>query len=170
MIVTQTERLTVRLLDRSDAGFMLQLVNEPAFIQNIGDREVRDLAQAEAYTERSGPLCYERSGFGMYLVALRGSGERLGICGLISREGLSDVDIGYAFLQAYWGRGYALEAARAVLAHAHAALGLRRVLAITAPENQPSVRLLERLGMQEQGLVDLPKSGGISRLFVSEVG
>jgi len=106
----------------------------------------------------------------MYLVALRGSGERLGICGLISREGLSDVNIGYAFLQAYWGRGYALEAARAVLAHAHAALGLRRVLAITAPENQPSVRLLERLGMQEQGLVDLPKSGGISRLFVSEVG
>nr|WP_316642517.1 GNAT family N-acetyltransferase [uncultured Roseateles sp.] len=168
MIVSQTERLTVRLLERGDAAFMLQLVNEPAFIQNIGDREVRDLAQAQAYTERSGPLSYERLGFGMYLVALKSSGERLGICGLISREGLSDVDIGYAFLQAHWGQGYALEAARAVLGHAHRALGLRRVLAITAPENQPSVRLLEQLGMQEQGLVDLPKSGGISRLFVSE--
>lgn len=168
MIVTQTERLTVRLLDRSDAAFMLQLVNEPAFIQNIGDREVRDLAQAEAYTERSGALSYERSGFGMYLVAARGSGERLGICGLISREGLSDVDIGYAFLQVHWGQGYALEAARAVLAHAHGPLGLRRVLAITAPDNRASIRLIEKLGMRHEGQVDLPKSGGISELFASE--
>lgn len=168
MIVTHTERLSVRLLDRSDAAFMLQLVNEPAFIQNIGDREVRDLAQAEAYTERSGPLSYERSGFGMYLVALRDSGERLGICGLISRDGLSDVDIGYAFLQIHWGQGYALEAARAVLAHAHGTLGLKRVLAITAPDNAPSIRLVEKLGMRHQGRVDLPKSGGISELFASE--
>jgi RimJ/RimL family protein N-acetyltransferase len=168
LTIAQTERLTIRLLQRSDARFMLALVNEPAFIQNIGDRNVRDETQAAAYVDKSGALSYERQGFGMYLVELSESRAPLGICGLIRRDGLDDVDIGYAFLKIHWGQGYAVEAARAMLAHAHGPLGLKRVVAITAPDNEPSVRLLQKLGMRYEGLVDLPQSGGISKLFVSQ--
>ena len=140
------ERLTLRLLDDGDAEFMLELLNDADFLSQIGDRGVRTLEDARRYLAE-GPLAgYARDGFGMWAVVTRHHGVRLGICGLVRREGLDAVDIGYAFLPDWRGKGYALEASQAVMALAREFFGLRRILAITALDNTASIRMLERLG------------------------
>lgn len=147
----QTARLTLTHFTHADAGFILTLLNDPAFIQNIGDRNVRTLSDARAYLD-NGPLrSYAVNGFGLYRVALRGA--VIGMCGLIKRDTLPDVDLGYAFLPQYWGAGYAPEAGAAVLAHARETLKLPRVVAIVDPANTPSIRVLERLGLRPAGVV-----------------
>ena len=129
-----------------DAPFMLALLNEPSFIRNIGDRGVRTEEHARAYIA-DGPLAsYARHGFGLCAVTLADEPSPIGICGLLRREALPDPDIGFAFLPPYWGKGYAFEAASAVLAHARGALRMPRLLAIVNPDNAGSIRLLEKLG------------------------
>ena len=114
--------MLVRWLDTDDAAFILQLVNEPSWLKYIGDKRVRTLQDAENYIHTGPAEMYGRLGFGLYLVALRDSGERLGICGLIKRASLDDVDLGFAFLPTFWGRGYAHEAAAAIMAYARSVL------------------------------------------------
>src|SRR6185503_13067540 len=109
MNILETERLQIRQLSREDAPFILQLVNEPSFIQNIGDRGVRTLADANSYILNGPVASYARNGFGLYLVVLKETNESIGMCGLIKRAGLDDVDIGYAFLPKFWSKGYAVE-------------------------------------------------------------
>ena len=151
----ETERLIVRWLDTDDAAFILQLVNEPSWLKYIGDKRVRTLQDAENYI-RTGPAeMYSRLGFGLYLVALRDGGERLGICGLIKRESLQDVDLGFAFLPTFWGRGYAHEAAAAIMAYARSVLGLARIVAIVSQDNHASGKLLQRLGFRFERLAAL---------------
>lgn len=146
-LVTETQRLQLRRLDADDAAFILQLVNEPSWLAFIGDKGVRTLDDARAYIA-SGPVAmYASHGHGLYRVALKSSGEAIGLCGLIKRDTLADVDIGYAFLPAHWGRGYAEEAARATLSHARDSLGMKRVVAIVTPANARSIRLLEKIGL-----------------------
>jgi [ribosomal protein S5]-alanine N-acetyltransferase len=165
--VIETERLFLRHLSAEDAPFMLELLNEPSFIQNIADRGVRTLEDAAQYI-LSGPVTnYERFGFGMYGVELKEAGELMGMCGLVKREGLDDVDIGYAFLPRFWSRGYAYEAAAAVLDYARNELGLQRIVAITAPDNHASIRVLEKIGLRFEKMIQLPGYEGESRLFVS---
>ena len=155
----RTGRLRLRRFTLDDADFIVQLVNDPDWLRNIGDRKVRTAADARAYLLR-GPLAlYERHGFGLYLVSLAETGERIGMCGLVKRDGLDDADIGFAFLPAWRGRGFAEEAARAVLAHAREDLGLGRIVAIVSPRNAPSIRLLEKIGMRSAGKVKLPRDG-----------
>ncbi|GMV29460.1 MAG: hypothetical protein AMXMBFR59_15850 [Rhodanobacteraceae bacterium] len=156
-LVAETGRLQLRRFDpEGDAAFVLQLVNEPAWLQFIGDKGVRTLDQARAYL-RDGPLAmYARCGHGLYRVDLKSTGESVGMCGLIKRDTLPDVDIGYAFLPAYWGCGYAEEAARATLAHAQE-LGLLRILAIVTPGNERSIRLLEKLGLRHERDIATPQ-------------
>ena len=134
-IVLRSVRLVLREFEPGDAAFVLELVNEPPFREFIGDKGVRSLEGARAYL-RDGPLAsYARHGFGLWLVERRGGGEALGMCGLLKRDALPDPDIGFAFLERHWGRGYAFEAASAVLAHARDALRLPRVVAVTAVGN-----------------------------------
>lgn len=164
-IVLETDRLWLTKLMPTDAPFILRLLNEPTFIENIGDRGVRTLEDAEAYILNGPVASYARFGFGLYLVESRGTGEAMGMCGLLKREALEDVDIGYAFLPEFCGQGYAREAATAVLHHAHQVLGLPRIVAIVSPHNQPSIRLLEKIGFCYEKMVRLSAGAPEIKLF-----
>ena len=154
--IATTERLRLRELDEDDAGFMVEVLNQPDFLRFIGDRGVRDVEQARAYL-REGPIAsYARHGMGMYVVEPREGGDPLGLCGLVVRDGLPGPDIGFAFLPQHYGKGYAFEAARATLALARQALALPKVLAIVSPGNDRSIALLRRLGLRAAGTVTLP--------------
>lgn len=165
MSVLATERLRLRRLDLDDAPFILRLVNEPSWLQFIGDKGVRNLDDARRYL-RKGPLdLYARFGFGPLAVELKSDDTPIGICGLIKREALPDVDIGFAYFPPYWGQGYAFEAGMAVLAHARAALGLKRIVALTHPANAASIKLVERLGLKFERLTRLLPDAPESKLF-----
>lgn len=151
----ETERLRLRPFNENDAAFILELLNDPSFIQNIGDRQVRTLDGARAYISNTAIASYSRNGFGPYLVELKETGEAMGMCGLIRRSTLTDVDIGYAFLPRYWSKGYAFESALAMKQYAQDVIGLKRLVAIVDPKNDASVRLLEKLELKFEGMVKL---------------
>ncbi len=164
----ETQRLRLRRITDADAAFILELLNEPAYIRNIGDRGLRTLDDARRYIEVRLAPDYEKRGFGLYAVEPRAGGAPLGISGLVKRESLQDVDIGYAFLQRHWGQGYALEAAQAVLRHARDDIGLKRLVAITAPDNEASMALLRKIGMRFEKVLQLPE--GESAFFSTDLG
>lgn len=155
-VVAETERLRLRRFDASDAAFALELVNEPAWIRFIGKRDVGNLADARRYLERGPIAMYARHGFGLWCVALRPSGEAIGMCGLIKRDTLPDVDLGFAFLPRHRGNGYALEAAAATMDYGRETLGLARVVAILSKDNERSARLLVKLGFMPEGTITMP--------------
>jgi RimJ/RimL family protein N-acetyltransferase len=155
MNVLETPRLKMRRFSLDDAAFVFELVNDPAWLTHIGDRNVKSLEDARGYLRKGTLAMYERLGFGMYVVALKESGEPVGTCGLIQREGLDDVDLGFAFLPRFRGQGFAVESAKAVLEHA-TALGLKRIVAIVSAANQPSIRVLEKIGLTFERTVKLP--------------
>jgi len=163
--VLDTERLSLRRLAEDDAEFIHGLLNEPSFLQYIGDRGVRTPEDARAYI-RNGPVTsYAANGFGLWLVSRREDGAPTGMCGLLKRETLDDVDIGFAFRPAFWRKGYAVEAGAAVLAHGRATFGLRRIVAITQPDNLGSIRTLQRLGLTFERMVPAPGEGIELQLF-----
>lgn len=166
MTVLETERLHLRYQTLDDAPFILELVNDPAWLQFIGDRGVRTLDDARSYIAKGAIKSYERDGFGFYLVERKEDHTLLGMCGLVKREGLEDVDIGFAFLPDYRSKGYAYEAASAVIQYAKETLGLTRVVAITTQDNHSSGRLLEKLGLRFERLVQMPNDTELLRLFV----
>lgn len=167
MIVAVTERLVLRWLTLADAEFMLRLLNEPSFLANIGDRGVRTLADAEAYLQ-NGPLAsYEQHGFGLYLVLLKAGGIPIGVSGLLRREYLEDADLGFAFVPEHWQRGYAVESAAAVVEHARASLGITRFLGITNPDNSGSIRVLEKLGLTFNRMLQMPGETAEVKLFAT---
>src|SRR5215471_7803847 len=134
MLVLETERLILRKLSLDDAEFVFELLNEPSFLRYIGDKSVRSLDDARAYI-LDGPVdSYERNGFGLYKVEMKDTGTPIGICGLLKRDTLPHADIGFAFLPAYWSKGYAFESAAAVINYARNVLKLDRILAITSPD------------------------------------
>ena len=145
-----TERLTLTPPEAADAAFVLELLNDPGWIANIGDRGVRTLEDAETYI-------VERFSKSPWFVVRDPQGEPAGLCGIVvGREGLDSPDIGYAFLARHAGHGYATEAARAVLAHAREVMGLAKVAAITAPANVASQRVLEKIGLRFVQMINLP--------------
>lgn len=151
--VAQSPRLRLRHLTEDDAAFMLRLVNEPGWLANIGDRGVRTLEDAAKYL-RAGPLTlYRRLGFGFWAIELHSHPQPIGICGLIRRETLPEVDIGYALLGEFEGHGYATEAAQMTVNLARERYGLARLIAIVSPGNHASERLLAKLGMVREGSV-----------------
>jgi RimJ/RimL family protein N-acetyltransferase len=145
--ILTTERLRLRELTCEDAGFILELLNTPGWLQYIGDRNVRTKEQAEAYLQNGPVKSYKEHGFGLWLVEATEDGAPIGLCGILKREHLEHPDIGFAFLPAYNGKGYALEAAGATLSHAREVFGIAKVLAIVLPANAASIRLLEKLGL-----------------------
>ena len=158
----QTERLTLRRFELTDDEFILRLVNDPSFLNNIGDKGVSDLEGARRYLQ-NGPLAsYRANGFGLYGV-VRNSDERLmGMCGLVRRDTLDFPDIGYAFLPEFWGQGFAVEAARSTVNEARS-LGLERLLAITDPKNDASIRLLLKLGMTLERTYEISEGDEVSQ-------
>lgn len=160
--ILRTERLRLRLADPADCAFYLELVNDPAFIAHIGDRGLRT-REAAARAIEEGPVAMQRSrGHSLYVVELLEGGAPIGLCGLVKRDALEDVDIGYAFLARHRGQGYAFEAAQAVVRHA-GALGIARLAAITDPRNAASIGLLRKLGMRfERVAVLAPGQNGVN--------
>jgi len=164
----ETARLNIRHLTTDDAPFILELLNDPSFIQNIGDRNVRTIADAESYITKGPVSSYEKNGFGLDLVVLKETGESIGICGLIKRETLEDVDIGYAFLPKFWKKGYAVESALGVLEYGLKVQKLKRIVAITLEANRGSVRALERIGLKFEKMVTLSGDEEELMLFAIE--
>lgn len=154
-VILKTDRLILRQFDLTDVAFILQLLNSPGWLAYIGDRGVRTVAQAEAYLMEGPMASFASNGFGLAMVTLKENGVGIGMCGLIKREGLDDLDIGYALLPEYTRKGYAFEIASATLIYAKEQLRLRQLLAITDPKNQPSIRLLEKLGFRYEQEVQL---------------
>lgn len=164
----ETERLLLTELTDDDAAFILGLVNVPSFLRYIGDRGVRTLDDARRYV-RQGPVAsYEQYGYGLLRMGLKPDGTPIGMCGVLRRDTLPEPDLGFSMLPAWWSRGYAYEAAAAVMAHARESAGVGRVLAITNVDNDPSIRLLGKLGFRFEKLLRLAEDPTELRLFVSE--
>lgn len=169
MLVIETERLGLRWLTDTDDEFILDLLNQPSWLKYIGDRGVRNIEDARAYIH-NGPLAMiSQYGFGLYLVELKASRISIGLCGLLKREALDDVDIGFAFHPDYQGSGYAREAANACLDYARDHIGLERLVAITMPTNNDSIKLLDSLGMQYERNLSLDDSGELLQLFAKNL-
>lgn len=169
MLVIETERLGLRWLTDTDDEFILDLLNQPSWLKYIGDRGVRNIEDARAYIH-NGPLAMiSQYGFGLFLVELKASRISIGLCGLLKREALDDVDIGFAFHPDYQGSGYAREAANACLDYARDHIGLERLVAITMPTNNDSIKLLDSLGMQYERNLSLDDSGALLQLFAKNL-
>ncbi|WP_411281691.1 GNAT family N-acetyltransferase [Gemmatimonas sp.] len=157
--VITTERLTLDRFTLDDAAFIIELLTDPDWLRYIGDRGVRTVDDARGYLKHGPMASYTAHGFGLYRVVLRDAGVPIGMCGLLRRESLPDVDLGFAFLPAHRARGFAVEAASATLAYARESLGLNRILAIVSPGNAGSIRVLQKLGMTPDGIVRLQTDG-----------
>ncbi|HKO61162.1 MAG TPA: GNAT family N-acetyltransferase [Pyrinomonadaceae bacterium] len=167
-IILETDRLRLRRLAPADAPFISELVNEPSFLENIGDRNVRSEADAVRYIENGPMASYERHGFGLYKVELKQTAIPIGICGPLKRDTLEYPDIGFAFLPRFWGQGYALESASAVMDYAHGILGMTTIAAITTPTNERSIKLLHKLDFKFQSLTRLSEDEPPIKLFLSK--
>lgn len=168
-MIFETDRLQLRQLSLDDAEFILRLLNEPSFIQNIGDRGVRTIDDARGYIVKGPITSYEKFGFGLWMVETKSPLAPIGICGLLKRDVLDDVDIGYALLPEFWSQGYALESASAVISYAREKLGLKRVVAVTNPDNRNSIRLLEKMGFKYERMVQLSDGAPEIQLLAVEV-
>ena len=165
MTVLKTERLSLRQLNVDDGQFILKLLNEPSFLRYIGDKKVRNLEDARNYISNGPVASYERNGFGLYLVELKESHTPIGICGFLKREELPDPDIGFAFLPEFWSKGFAFEAAAALLQDGRERLELQRILAITSLDNDASIKLLQRLGFSFDRVITLAAGSDPVKLF-----
>jgi ribosomal-protein-alanine N-acetyltransferase len=163
--VLRTRRLSLREFSLEDDAFILELLNEPGFLRFIGDKGVRTLDGAREYLQKGPMDSYRRNGFGLYAVCVNEGGPPVGMCGLVKREGLSDPDIGFAFLERHWRRGYAVESAAAVLDRATRVLQLPRIVAITSPDNWGSIRVLETIGLKFDRLMRLTEDSPPVKLF-----
>ena len=169
MNVLETERLTLRWLALPDAPFIFELLNDPSWIRFIGDKGVRTIEDARDYIAKGPAEMYTRLGFGLYLTTRKDDGAPIGLCGLIKRDSLDDVDIGFAFLPKAWGKGYAREAAAAVIDHGKAAFGLKRLVAITSHDNERSGHLLESLGFRLERMIVLQVGDPEIKLFARDL-
>jgi RimJ/RimL family protein N-acetyltransferase len=151
----ETPRLILRPVEMTDAAFIFELVNDPSFLRFIGDKNVHSLEDACGYIEKGPQASYAKHGFGLWLVQTKSDDQPIGLCGLVKRDTLPDVDIGFAFLPAWRGQGYAFEAATMTLVQARDVFGLRRVVAIASPDNDASATLLRRLGLRDEGPITL---------------
>jgi len=164
-IIAETDRLRIRQFTLEDAAFILVLVNEPTWLRFIGDRDVHDLEGARNYITK-GPLqMYAQQGYGLFLVEIRDSRLPIGMCGLLKRDYLPEPDIGFAFLPQHVGKGYAFEAAKAVLDYGRKQYQLTSVAAIVNPDNVASMRLLGKLGFEAAGQIRHPGEDQDIKLF-----
>ena len=164
-MILETGRLILSELTVNAAPFFYKLVNDPSWIEFIGDRDVKTLADAENYLSTKIIPSYKINGFGFYLVSSKNKNESIGISGLIDREGLENIDVGYAFLPEFRGKGYAYEATKSVLSYAKNTLQIKPVIAITNVDNIKSCQLLERLGLKFDKIIQLPDNPVKCKLY-----
>lgn len=169
MKILETKRLVLRHMSADDAAFMLTLLNDPSWLRYIGDRKVRNLDDARHYILNGAVENYARLGFGFYLVELKESGTAIGMCGLAKRDYLDHADIGFALMPQYCGKGYAYEAAVAVVDYAQQELGLQRLLATTRVDNLSSIKLLEKIGMHFEKVILHPDGDRELKLFAIDL-
>jgi RimJ/RimL family protein N-acetyltransferase len=169
MTVLETDRLLLSRLSYDDCEFIFELVNEPSFKRYIGDKNVHTLDDAHRYL-REGPIgSYAQFGYGLFLVTVRDIGLPAGICGLVKREEFEDPDIGFAFLKRFRQQGYAFESARSVLDYGFTQLELTRIIGIADSDNERSIRLLARLGLEFERMVRMPGDDHDIQLFAIEL-
>ncbi len=154
-MILETDRLVLRDLKIGDEPFILELLTSRGFKENIGERGVTDLDGARRYIERA-LAGYDINGFGLWRVEIKATREIVGLCGLVKRDGLEHPDVGYAYLERFWGRGFASEAAGATLAYGRTAAGLPTIVAITTSGNLSSIAVLKKIGMKDAGMIRLP--------------
>lgn len=168
MKIIETERLNLRHLNPNDGEFILELLNEPDWIKYIGDRGIRTIDDSKKYIQ-DGPMeMYEEHGIGLCVVELKESTTPIGVCGLIQRDFLKDVDLGFGFLSKYWGKGYAYEAAQGTLTYGVEELGYHRIAGFTSLDNEKSANLLQKLGMKDEGKIKYASTAEYVRLFAKE--
>jgi RimJ/RimL family protein N-acetyltransferase len=165
MLVLETARLVIRQFEYDDCYFIVKRLNEPSFIHNVEDKGVRTPAQAAVFLTAGPMTSYQAHGHGLYLVALKETGQPIGMCGLLKRKHLRDIDLGYAFLPGFCGHGYALEAAAGVLDHGRRTLGMHRASAIVASTNERSIALLTKLGFAFTEWLPMPDCPGAIALY-----
>jgi ribosomal-protein-alanine N-acetyltransferase len=161
----ETRRLTLRKASEDDAAFMLELMNERAYLANIGDRKIRTLTEAAAYIAAKYTASYATLSYGLYVVEIKAEQTPVGICGFVKRAALDHADLGFAFLEKHWRRGYGYESSIAVLEEVRLTLGFSQVYGVTVPQNLGSIRLLEKLGFGYARALCLPGNVGESLLF-----
>ena len=167
-MILESERLLLEKFTINDAPFFYNLVNDPDWVKYIGDRNVRTIADAEKYlTEKIIPS-YEQFGFGFYIVRLKGENTPIGMCGLIKRDWMEHVEIGYAFLAEFRGKGYAIESSIATKQYAKEKLSILRLAAITDTDNEKSGNLLERLGFKYERLITYPGEEQQCKLYLEK--
>lgn len=155
MIIAETTRLLIAKMTLADAPFILELVNTPHWIKYIGDRNVKTVEEAEIYLKNGILKGYETTGFGFYKLLLKDEGNRaIGLAGLVKREQLDDLDIGFAMLPDYEGRGFGLESSLEIMTFAEHHLKLKKIVAIVTPANKNSIKLLEKLGLTYEKTVN----------------
>ncbi len=163
--ILETERLILRQFTIDDTKFILELVNSQGWIANIGDRNIKTNEQAKVYLQ-NGPLkSYTLNGFGLWLVEVKSDKTSIGMCGIIKRDNLENPDIGFAFLPAFTGKGFAYEIANATLAFAINTLKIPVILGITIPANKASIKLLEKIGLKFSKTFNLPNNPNALMLF-----
>ena len=168
MSVIETERLILREFVLEDAPFIFELLNSPGWLKYIGPRGVTGLKEAGKYITVMMMPGYEKYGFGFYMMVRKNDGAEMGMCGLIKRDSLEDVDIGFAILPEYEGNGYTSEAAAATLVYARDTLNLKRIAGITVSYNKGSIKLMEKLEMKFEKMIRLPNDEEELMLYVRE--
>lgn len=153
MQILETERLILRQFTLDDAAFILELLNTPTWLRFIGDRGVHSIEDAENYLRNGSLKSYAENGFGFYAVIDKESEKAIGMCGLIKRDNLPDIDIGFAFLPHLLSKGFGYEIASATLDYALNTLKLKRVIAIVNPENEKSIGLIKKIGMAYEATI-----------------
>ncbi len=161
----ETERLYLSDVTVEDSALMLAVWNDPAFMRNVADRGIRSNEQAREAIANGARKLFEEFGYGPYSMALKSNGAMIGICGLFKRENLDDPDIGFAVLPDYCGKGYAGEAALAVVDYARSNLGIEKLTAIVSATNTASIGLIEKLGLVFERMITMPGDDEAIRLY-----
>ena len=146
--ILETERLCLREFTLNDAAFVQQLVNTPSWLEFIGDRNIRSLEASQNYIQNSLLQSYATNGFGLWLMELKETKIPIGMCGLVKRDSLEDIDIGFALLPEFGRKGYTYEAAKATMNYAKDTLNIQKIVAITDTKNVASIGLLNKIGLQ----------------------
>lgn len=160
-----TDKLLISPFTIEDAPFLFELMNSPSWLKFIGDRGIKTVNDAKDFIFNKHFVNYKENGFGSYKVTLIETGNPIGTCGFFKREGLQDVDLGFAFLPEYEGQGFAFESATTLLEIFQKNTDFKRVVAITLPENTKSIALLERLGFHEEKSIQLSTTDEELMLF-----
>ena len=168
MPIIETERLELMKITTNDAPFIFTLMNDPDWHRYIGNRGINTIEDAHQYITNKMIPSYEEHGFGFYIVRTKRDLSQIGICGLVNRENLEHIDIGFAFLPEARGFGYAFESSKALFDYAKKELHIERIAAITMKGNKPSIQLIEKLGLKFEKMIQFPGDSKKIMLFISE--